>query len=305
MKGEKDFANAVETGISEIHADTDSFYGTHPLKRAAIAVAGPAANIIFAWLAFVIISMSGYAYYTTSAKIAIPDEADFFSPAREAGLKSGDIITKINGITISDFSDLHYEIAIRPDEDIKISVDRDGENLEFTVHSSINKKEGNGFIGIMSTGTFEKKYTKTYSFFPAMYQGAKETGKMIHSTIKSIGILFKGVDVSNAVSGPARISSMLGESAVTGFSENFKTGLAVTLQFLALINISLFIMNLLPIPILDGGIVLFALLQFITKKQVSPKTQYSIQKIGIVFIAALFLIGLSGDVKYFISKFRG
>ncbi len=118
-------------------------------------------------------------------------------------------------------------------------------------------------------------------------------------------MLFKGVDVTNAVSGPARISSMLGESAREGFSQDFKTGAIVLCQFVALISVSLFIMNLLPIPVLDGGLILFALIQAVTKRQIPPKIQYRIQVIGVLIIAALFMLGLSGDIRYFVTRAKG
>ena len=112
------------------------------------------------------------------------------------------------------------------------------------------------------------------------------------------------MDITNAVSGPAKISSMLGETVTSGFSAGFRTGLTTTLDFLALISISLFIMNLLPIPILDGGRILFDLIELIFKKQVPPKIQYRIQIIGVVFIASIFLIAVSGDVRYFTNLFK-
>ena len=124
-------------------------------------------------------------------------------------------------------------------------------------------------------------------------------------TIKGLGVLFKGVDITNAVSGPARISSMLGETATEGFSEGIKTGWIVVLQFMSLISVSLFIMNLLPIPILDGGLILFAFIQAVTKKQIPPRIQYKIQAVGFAIILFLFLVGISGDIKYFITKASG
>ncbi len=124
-------------------------------------------------------------------------------------------------------------------------------------------------------------------------------------TIKGLGVLFKGVDITNAVSGPARISSMLGETAKEGFAAGAKTGWSVVLQFMSLISVSLFIMNLLPIPILDGGLILFAFIQAITKKQIPPRLQYKIQIAGFAIIMFLFIIGVGGDIKYFINKAQG
>ncbi len=309
MKGEQEFSKAVEEGLAYIPGEKDSLYGTHPLKRALIGFAGPFFNLFFAFAACSIIAMLGYTYKTRSATIIIPDDPAFKSPAREAGIKSGDTIVKIAGKDISDFSDIFEQVALRGDEDVEVELLRpvDGtdcgqERLAFTVHTLLNKKEGYGILGVMASGDIVEKEVKPLWLFPAMAKGASETIKLLSQTVKSVRILFKGVDVTNAVSGPARISSLLGESAKSGFSAGFKTGLIVALQFMALISVSLFIMNLLPIPILDGGLILFALIEAAVKKRVPPKIQYKFQILGFAIIMALFALGVGGDIKYFINK---
>lgn len=310
MKGEKDFSKAVEDGLGYVPGGKDSLFGTHPLKRALIGFAGPFFNLFFAFAASTIIATLGYTYVTRSATIQIPDDPAFKSPAREAGIKSGDTIVKIAGKEIADFSDIYEQVALRGDEDVEVEVSRPTdlggqERLVFTVHTLLNKKEGNGILGVMASGDTIQKEVKALSFFPALKKGFLETGKLLGQTLKSIGILFKGVDITNAVSGPARISSMLGESAKEGFSAGMKTGWIVLLQFMALISVSLFIMNLLPIPILDGGLILFALIQTVTKRQIPPRIQYKIQVAGVAVILLLFLVGVGGDIKYFINKIGG
>ena len=91
---------------------------------------------------------------------------------------------------------------------------------------------------------------------------------------------------------------MLGETAKTGFSAGFTEGLVTMLNFLALISVSLFIMNLLPIPVLDGGIILFAIIEIIRGKGVSPKTMQRVQYIGIFIIGLLFVVALTSDFNY-------
>ena len=310
MKGEKEFTKAVEEGLGYVPGEKDSLYGTHPLKRALIGFAGPFFNLFFTFIACVIIAMMGYSYYTRSATIQIPEDKSVASPAREAGIQSGDTITKIQGKEIHDFTDIYEQVALLGDEDITVEVLRaspDGsqETLSFNVHTLINKKEGNGILGVMASGDEIEKVVEPLSFFPALKAGFFETGRIFCMTIKGLGVLFKGVDITNAVSGPARISSMLGETAKEGFAAGAKTGWSVVLQFMSLISVSLFIMNLLPIPILDGGLILFAFIQAITKKQIPPRLQYKIQIAGFAIIMFLFIIGVGGDIKYFINKAQG
>ena len=302
MKGEKDFQNAIEAKLPQIEGEKDSLYGIHPLKRALIGFAGPFSNFIFAFIAYSLISGIGYKYYTYSNSILI-NENITSSVAKDAGLESGDIITSINGKVTNDFSDLIQEISVRPDEDLILTVDRNGQNLSFNLHSEMDKATGSGKIGIAAdTSKILEKESKKYSFFPALGHGFLESCNSFILTIKSIGLLFKGVDLDNAVSGPARVTEMLGTTVKEGFSAGLKQGLIALLSLMAIISISLFIMNLLPIPILDGGLILIAIIEFVFHKKINPKIQYYIQFIGLAFIALLFIIGLQGDIKYFLNK---
>jgi regulator of sigma E protease len=167
----------------------------------------------------------------------------------------------------------------------------------------LDKESGSGKIGIAAdTNEILKKEAKRYSFFPAIGHGFIQAGEMVGLTIKSIGILFKGVNLDNAVSGPARVTDMLGSSIQEGFSAGIRQGIVSMLELMALISISLFIMNLLPIPILDGGLILVALIETIVRKKVSPKVLYYSQFVGLAFIALLFIIGLKGDIIFFLNK---
>ena len=302
MKGEKDFQNAMEAKLPQIEGEKDSLYGIHPLKRALIGFAGPFFNFFFAFIAYSLISGIGYKYYTYSNSILI-NENITSSVAKDAGLESGDIITSINGKVTNDFSDLIQEISVRPDEDLILTVVRNGQNLSFNLHSEMDKATGSGKIGIAAdTSKILEKESKKYSFFPALGHGFLESCNSVILTIKSIGLLFKGVDLDNAVSGPARVTEMLGTTVKEGFSAGLKQGLIALLSLMAIISISLFIMNLLPIPILDGGLILIAIIEFVFHKKINPKIQYYIQFIGLAFIALLFIIGLQGDIKYFLNK---
>lgn len=302
MKGEKDFQKALEEKLPEIKGEPNSLYGIHPFKRALIGFAGPFFNFIFAVIACAFINGIGYTYYTYSNKILITDEVTT-SVARDAGIISGDKIIKINEKEITDFSDLIEEVSVRPDEDIKITIDRDGSILEFTVHTELDKKSGSGKLGVAAdTSEVLQKESPRYGFFGSIGHGFLDAIKSLSLTIKSIGILFKGVDMNNAVSGPARVTEMLGSTVKEGFSAGFKVGFVSLMSLMSIISISLFFMNLLPIPVLDGGLILIALIEIIIRRRVSPRLQYYVQFIGLAFIAFIFIIGLKGDIFYFINR---
>ena len=302
MKGEKDFQKAIEEKLPEVGGDADSLYGIHPFKRALIGFAGPFFNFIFAVIACAFINGIGYTYYTYSNRVLINDQVTS-SVARDAGIISGDKIIKINGKEITDFSDLIEEVSTRPDEDIIVVIDRDGKELTFTVHTELDKSTGTGKIGVAAdTSEVLEKESPRYGFFASIGHGFIDAIKSAGLTIKSIGILFKGVDMNNAVSGPARVTEMLGSTVKEGFSEGLRIGFISLMSLMSVISISLFIMNLLPVPILDGGLILIAFIEIIIRRRVNPRIQYYVQFIGLAFIAFIFIIGLKGDILYFIKK---
>lgn len=305
MKGEQEFKTALEENLDEIKAEPDSLYGVHPLKRALIAFAGPFFNFIFAFIAFSLISGIGYTYYSYSNKIILADELyeNSSSAARTAGLLTGDIITEVDNKKITDFSDLIREVSLKPDQNIKVKVLRNEQSIEFVIHTDMDKDDGTGKIGVAAdTSSLLEKTVKANNILEALANGIKDTVDVIYTTFKSIGILFKGVKIQNAVSGPARITDMLGSTVQNGFSAGAKVGIISVLNIMALISVSLFIMNLLPVPILDGSIILFALIEAVFRKKIKPKIQYILQFVGLGIIAILFIIGLIGDISYFINK---
>ncbi len=301
MKGEKDYDPEV------IDEEPDSFYGTSPFKRAFIAFCGPFANFIFAVAAFSIISMTGFYYYSSDNTIKLVSDVEEYkeihSPAKEAGLLTGDKILSVNGTETPDFYALYEQVGSRPDEDITLEIMRENKKFEIILHTDLDKDTGLGKIGIVSNpDTVEFKLAKTYSFFPAIGQGFLQTCNYLGLTVKGISVLFKGVNVTKAVSGPVRITSMLGNAVEDGFSAGFRNGLSNLLQFVGIINISLFFMNLLPIPVLDGGLILIALIEGIFKKRISPKAQNIIQYIGLSIIVFLMVFAISTDIKYLMGN---
>lgn len=394
LKGQKDIqleysaANEAEHGCT-LPPPPDSFFAVGPLKRAAIAFAGPFFNFLFAAAAFSITAGIGYTYYTADNRIIIAKEIypDMQSVAADAGLQTGDRITAINGKEIKYFSDISNFISIHPEENISVTVDRNSSYFSVTVKPTLDKETGAGKIGVISwidpviaevipgspadkaglrasdrisavngesvrnTIDIQKQlanqtavsvsyirdssmqntnvllisekdsaantdnpaeigllfealkiHSAAYNFPSAIREGIKETANMFLISLKSMTLLFRGINITKAVSGPVRITFMLGTTAKAGFSEDFLTGLTAILRFLAMISISLFIMNLLPIPILDGGLILFSVIEAIFKKPIPGKVQYYIQYIGIAVLLLLFAAALSGDISYITKR---
>ena len=302
MKGEKDFQKAIEEKLPQINADSDSLYGIHPFKRALIGFAGPLFNFIFAVIAYAFINGIGYTYYSYSNRILINDQVTS-KAAQEAGIISGDRIIKINNTETNCFSDLILEISSRPDEDITMTIDRDGKIIIVNLHTDINKETGDGVIGIAANpDDIVEMEAPRYSFFPSIGHGFLDTTKNSGLIIKRIGILFKGINLDKSVMGPIRTTELLGSTVKEGFAEGFREGFISIMSLLAVISISLFIMNLLPVPVLDGGLILIAIIEIIIRKRINPRLQYYVQFIGLAFILFLFIIGIKGDILFFLKK---
>ena len=379
LKGENAFQNAIDADLPDIPKTKGTFY-ENPLKRMLIAFSGPFANVVFSVIAYFIIALVGYSYQTTGTKIILANEIypEISSAAEQAGLRTGDEITAINGKNIDNFQEMFTIIATNPNKKMDFTVLRDNQIYHFSLTPQLEKSTGAGKIGVLSwtdpiiteiqpdsdadhaglkandiiksvdnieikntagfikavenkqnvklsierngklielnlpinynkdTGSFLTGFSfpyktvevKSTSLFSALISGFKQTGENIALTIKTLKLLFSGIDLTNAVSGPVRITVMLGDTAKAGFSEGFATGIVSVLSFLAIISISLFIMNLLPLPILDGGLILFALIELVRGKGLKPKTIYQFQKIGIVLIVLLFIFAFSGDLRY-------
>lgn len=301
MKGEADFEEHYN-GNAQI--DGDSFYGVKAVFRAFIGFAGPFANFLFSVFAFFVIALTGYTYYAVgnTIRLATEEHPELHSAAADAGIASGDKITKINGKETADFSDIQLECFTHPDEDIFVTVNRNGEILTFPVHTDRDEETGYGRIGVMpDPDCIEEREVSPLGFFLAIREGVTQTFRLIQLSCRGIATLFKGAKVSSNMRGVLGSSHMLGETAKSGFSAGFKSGIVSVLQFMALISVSLFIMNLLPIPILDGFLVLTSIVEAIFGFKVSPKARNIVQYVGIALIALLFTLAMSGDFHYFMG----
>ena len=231
----------------------------------------------------------------------IPLEIDGVKPsssAELAGLKKGDLITEVDGIEVANTIDLNRALDSINEKTAELGILRDGNKITKTVN--LIRTENGIDLGLKIKNI--KVEIPGTGFFKSIVNGFVLTHKSFVLTFKSLGLLFKGVDFRQAVSGPVRITHMLGDVAAQGFKAGFLIGLSDILNFVSIISISLFIMNLLPIPILDGGLILFAFIEFIFRRQIHPKVLYYVQFIGIAFIGVVFIFALWGDIGYFLGR---
>ena len=225
-------------------------------------------------------------------------QVDPQSAAGIAGIKPGDMIKAVNGIPVDNSIGLAAALAAKP-EKATLTVQRSGsiieEPLVLTYDESGQPNMGLGFVSVSHT-------EKASSFIDAVSKGAAETWSTLTLSVKGIGLLFSGVDVLKAVSGPARITYMVGSTAKESIKASGFGGIPTILSFLAFLSVSLFLMNLLPIPALDGGQLLLSIVEAAKRKPLHTKTIYRFQFVGTAMILALFFLAAFSDLLFFAGK---
>jgi regulator of sigma E protease len=136
----------------------------------------------------------------------------------------------------------------------------------------------------------------------ALAKGVRETWKTFVVSLRSLALLFRGIDLTQAVSGPVRITYMAGDIAAEGFGQSIGAGLRSMTNFLSLISIALCVMNLLPLPVLDGGMIALFVVEAILRKPLNPRAVSAFQTVGVVLIFGLMIFAVFGDILYLVHR---
>ena len=207
------------------------------------------------------------------------------SPAATAGLKTGDILLSLNNTTLYTPKQTTEIISSHADVPLPIEVLRGKDTLNLTVTPAKDAKIGVAiapvFMGVTSM--------RTYGFFQSIYQGWKDIEKITSLTFSMIGKVFTGnIEFKKAFGGPIKIAQMAAKSADSGIS-NF-------LYFLALLSLSLAILNIMPFPVLDGGHLVMILIEGIIKREIPIKIKMAIQNTGLVLLLLLMAFIIYNDL---------
>lgn len=252
-----------------------------------VVAAGPAANFLFA-----IVILTGFLY--SYGKIETTTQINGIvaqSAAEKSGFLVDDIIIEVDGRSIETFSELQTIISLNTGNSMDVIVDRGGQNVSLSVTPEMKEREdifGNKImlpmLGISSNSTKITELSLGESFvesFPQTYQIAA-------STLKAIGQMVTGQRSIEEISGPIGIAKYS--------SQSVEKGLRVTLWFMVLLSINLGLINLLPIPLLDGGHLLYYTVEAVTGKPIADKIQSFGYKIGFAIIASLAVFAIVNDI---------
>jgi regulator of sigma E protease len=265
-------------------------FHTKPLyQKSLIVAAGPIFNFLLAILIFAVI-FSIYGKYTASARLVSIEPN---SVAAKHGLKEGDVIVKVGDERIRDFLDLQRAISLNPNVALKFSIKRNDEIIVKTITPAehvVKDKEGNeikiGRLGIIS----EEPVLKKYNFFKSIYMGAEETYYISFSIISSIKQMITGKRGIDDLGGPIRVAKFSGQSA--------KQGLVSVLGFVALLSINLGLINLFPIPVLDGGHLLYYAVEGIIRRPIPEQFVRYGFGLGLAIVIALTIFSTVNDLKF-------
>ena len=273
--------------------DQDKLFVTKPLyQRALIVAGGPVANFILAIFIFLFI----YMFVGKDFTPAIIDEVQKDSPAEIAGMKKNDIIVEIDNIKVESILDVSKLIAMSTSEFIDFKVSRYEKEILLKVKPNLVESEDNlgnkinkRMIGIMlSPYNNEIKHVKLGPV-KALVHSLNEVYFVTTSSLKYIGSMLIGAGDSSQLGGPIRIAKISGQVA--------EFGIIPFISMMAYISISLGLINLFPIPLLDGGHLMFYAFEKILGRPLSQKTQEGFFRIGMFLLLCLMFFATFNDLK--------
>lgn len=259
--------------------------------RASIVAAGPFANFL---LSIVIFAMLLFAY---GKPLMVPrvDLVTENSAAEQAGFKPGDIMVSIDGTEIEAFVDVQRLVALSSESTLEIVVDRDGELITLMttprrteVTDQFGNKQKIGVLGIRHQSNPEDVKLKQYGPLEALWGGVEETYFIIERTLGYIGRIFVGKEDADQLGGPIRVAQVSGQVATLG--------IVALVNLAGMLSVSIGLINLFPIPMLDGGHLVFYAAEAVRGKPLSQKSQEFGFKIGLAMVLSLMFFATFNDI---------
>ena len=271
----------------EFHHTPDELGSKSFLAQVWVMSAGVIMNVLLAWLMF-----SGVAWNTGLPEVSQDPMVSQFvdnMPAAESGLKVDDRILAVNGERLSTWDEMSTKIHALPDADLVLTVQRGDEELDIPIHSGTQSVIQDGKVDTLGAiGIYPNVTYIPIGLIKAMRAGLNSTGNTFGMIFMSIKMLASGQASMKDMGGPIFIAQMAGESA--------KAGWIPLLMFTALISVNLAFLNVLPIPGLDGGQIMVALIQFVIRRELSIRVRMIIQQIGMALLLLLMITVVVNDI---------
>jgi regulator of sigma E protease len=257
-------------------------------KRIAVVAAGPAANFLLAILVFAsIFALVGRPHVLPRAETVLPGSA-----AEKAGIKPGDTILSVDGNAISSFTELQSIVMLASGDVLTMVVDRNGEEVALTAMPERQERPdrlgGTHRIGVLGITAGLSRFERDPPL-AALAQGVRETGHIVERTLTYIGRLVQGRESAEQLSGPIRIGQVSGAVVLSG-------GIAGLIYLTAVLSVSIGLFNLFPVPMLDGGHLLFYAVEGLRGRPLSPRLQDLGFRIGFALVIMLFIFVTFNDI---------
>ena len=291
-----DDENAASAGQKSLDSMTPedrarSFQSKPVSARAAVVAAGPIANFILAIAIFtVIFSLFGERITAATVDVVVPD-----SVAARAGFVQGDKIVSIDGEEIESFGEMQRIVGTSADQELNFVVERDGKRLDIVAtpeRKEIEDRFGNtirlGLLGIQRTASPDNWTLKRHDPITAFGMAVKECYFVVTRSLAYLYDVVTGREAADQLGGPIRIAQVSGQVASAGF--------VALLNLAAIISVSIGLLNLFPIPMLDGGHLLFYAIEGLRGRPLSENTQEIGFRIGLAFVLMLMIFATWNDL---------
>ena len=278
-------------GEDEEEMAPNAFGNKSVWARISVVAAGPVFNFLLAWvLSMVLVGVTGY----SKTLVAGVEEG---YPAMEAGIQAGDMVTKINGRAVHAYRDINLYTLTHPGESLELTYERT-EDGEKTVYRSVlepvwDSERGMYRIGVLFDGT----YYPADSPFTLMAQGLYEVEFCIRYVFDTFYMMFKGLVTVDDLSGPVGIVSGINATVEEAAPYGLMTVVLSLISLSILLSANLGIMNLLPIPALDGGRLVFLLLEVVRGKPIDREKEGMVHLAGMMLLMALMIFVLFNDLR--------
>jgi regulator of sigma E protease len=261
--------------------------------RAAVVAAGPIANFILAIALFAAIFMTA-GKQTTTARV---DAVAANSAAQAAGFKPGDLVVAINGDRIESFSEMQRVVSVNAGAPLTVEIERGGVHVTLKAVPELKELKDNfgnvhrlGVLGISRSMAPGDIRTQKMGPLQAIVAGTQETWFVVDRTLAYIGGVFVGREAADQLGGPIRIAQVSGQVATAGF--------AALIHLTAVLSVSIGLLNLFPIPLLDGGHLLFYGIEAARGKPLSERAQEVGFRIGLAIVVMLMIFATFNDILH-------
>jgi regulator of sigma E protease len=300
-----------------VDAERRLFHFKPVWARALVVLAGPAANFLLAILLFAVL-LGAIGETTLAARVGWVDPS---SPAARAGLQAHDLIVSADGHPIADFGALKEFVALRSGEAIRFGVRRGNAVLQLTATPErraqpeplTNTVSRLGYLGVRPSATPADVIRRRYTPVQAVATGAERAWSRVEVTLTYLSRIVRGKESGDQLGGPLRMASMAGAMAKAGAADagasptlRILGGLTELLYLAAVLSVGIGFMNLLPIPVLDGGHLVFYAYEAVARRPMAARIQAVGQRVGLALLLGFMLFATWNDLQRLnVFKFLG